>query len=133
VSNQEAMVALMSKKSERAHASAKALLAMGDTDGACNRAYYAMLDAARAALLHAGCIVSLEMVKTHNGLINAVSNHFVKAGLIPKEIGRLIKRAEELRSIADYKGESIDLVDTQELLLQTEVFIDAMRSMEPRG
>ena len=81
---------------------------MGDTDGACNRAYYAMLDAARAALLHSRCISSLEAVKTHIGLINAVSNHFVKSGLIPKETGRLIKRAEELRSIADYKGESIE-------------------------
>jgi uncharacterized protein (UPF0332 family) len=131
VNNQETIVVLMSKKSDRAYASAKALLAMGDTDGACNRAYYAMLDAARAALLHTGCIPNLEVVKTHSGLINAVSNHFVKTGLIPKETGRLFKHAEELRSIADYNGESIDLVDIQELLQQTEAFVEAMRSMEP--
>lgn len=38
-------------KAIQASASAKILLNNGDTDGACNRAYYAMFDAARAALL----------------------------------------------------------------------------------
>ena len=37
-------------KAELAVASAKVLLEIGDADGACNRAYYAMFDAARAAL-----------------------------------------------------------------------------------
>ncbi len=40
-------------KARRALASAQVLLAGGDTDGACNRAYYAMHDAAKAALCHA--------------------------------------------------------------------------------
>ena len=35
-------------KAERASASAFALLDMGDVDGASNRAYYAMFDAARS-------------------------------------------------------------------------------------
>lgn len=38
-------------KAQRALASAKLLLGSGDVDGACNRAYYAMFDAARAAPL----------------------------------------------------------------------------------
>ena len=37
-------------KSQRALASAQKLLEDNDGDGACNRAYYAMFDAARAAL-----------------------------------------------------------------------------------
>ena len=48
-------------KAMRAVASAEALLGMADTDGACNRAYYAMFDAARAVLLHAG----VDIDKTH--------------------------------------------------------------------
>ena len=36
-------------KAIQAAASAKVLLDTGDADGACNRAYYAMFDAARAA------------------------------------------------------------------------------------
>lgn len=35
-------------KALQAAASAKVLLDTGDADGACNRAYYAMFDAARA-------------------------------------------------------------------------------------
>ena len=37
-------------KAQRALSSAQTLLNDGDVDGACNRAYYAMFDAARAAL-----------------------------------------------------------------------------------
>ncbi len=39
------------RKAERALASARVLLQDGDPEGACNRAYYAMFDAARAALM----------------------------------------------------------------------------------
>ncbi|MDZ7585784.1 MAG: HEPN domain-containing protein [Thiobacillus sp.] len=38
-------------KAVRACASARILLDLNDVDGACNRAYYAMFDSARAALL----------------------------------------------------------------------------------
>jgi uncharacterized protein (UPF0332 family) len=41
-------------KAIRAAESAHALLKLEDADGACNRAYYAMFEAARAALLAAG-------------------------------------------------------------------------------
>jgi hypothetical protein len=50
-------------------ASAKMLLDSGDTDGACNRAYYAMFDAARAALLASKAPVTPEIAKTHSGLL----------------------------------------------------------------
>nr|WP_281799719.1 HEPN domain-containing protein [Methylocystis echinoides] len=38
------------KKAKRALSAARLLLTAGDGDGACNRAYYAMFDAAHAAL-----------------------------------------------------------------------------------
>ncbi|MFZ4061888.1 MAG: HEPN domain-containing protein [Polynucleobacter sp.] len=41
-------------KANIAAGSAKILLNAGDFDGACNRSYYAMFDAARAALLASG-------------------------------------------------------------------------------
>lgn len=43
-------------KAEQALKSAQLLVAAGDADGACNRAYYAMFDAARAALLSDGVV-----------------------------------------------------------------------------
>ncbi len=45
-------------KAERALASARLLLADDDREGACNRAYYAMFDAAHAALLHQGALAN---------------------------------------------------------------------------
>lgn len=72
-------------KASRAAASARLLLDAGDVDGACNRAYYAMFDAARAALIKSGAPVPPEVAKTHSGLISAFSLHLVKTGQIPIE------------------------------------------------
>lgn len=49
------------EKADQACSSARALLNLGDADGACNRAYYAMFDAARAALLASGVPGASEM------------------------------------------------------------------------
>ena len=66
------------------------LLGEGDADGACSRAYYAMFDAARAALLATGYDVG----RTHRGVLAAFSDRLVKSGRMPKEMGRLLKKAE---------------------------------------
>jgi uncharacterized protein (UPF0332 family) len=73
-------------KANRAAASAKILLEIGDAEGACNRAYYAMYDAARAALLVSGSPVGPEIARTHNGLISAFSSHLVKTGRVPVDV-----------------------------------------------
>lgn len=94
-------------KARRALASADKLLQDGDSDGACNRSYYAMFDAARAALIAFKAPVPPEIAKTHSGLIAAFSLHLVKTGLFPVELGRAFNRIEDLRLIADYKGDPI--------------------------
>jgi uncharacterized protein (UPF0332 family) len=53
VSNQLASIT-PTVNANRACSSAHALLDLGDVDGACNCVYYAMFDAARAALLALG-------------------------------------------------------------------------------
>ena len=88
--------ALMAKAVQAA-ASAKVLLDAGDADGACNRACYAMFDAARAALSAAGHGIG----KTRRGVINAFSDRLVRNGPVPKETGRLLKLAEAFRYVAD--------------------------------
>lgn len=90
MSNQLTPITLMAK-ADRACSSARALLDLGDVDGACNRAYYAMFDAARAALLASGAPVKPDIGKTHSGLINAFSEHLIKNGPVSKELGRLLK------------------------------------------
>lgn len=119
--------ALMTK-SARACASARVLLDLSDVDGACNRAYYAMFDAARAALLAADAPVAPNIGKTHSGLITAFGLHLVKNGRVAKEWGRLLKRAEEIRIIADYKGDSVQLDDARKMVEQAKVFVAAMRA-----
>ncbi len=94
------------RKAERALESAKLLLAAGDADGACNRAYYAMFDAARAALQASHAPVPAEAARTHGGLITAFSLHLVKPGRVPVELGRALNRAEEIRLIADRRHEA---------------------------
>lgn len=71
-------------KAIRASSSAALLLGDGDVNGACNRAYYAMFDAARAALLAAGAPVDPNVVRTHNGVIAAFGLHLVKAGQVQR-------------------------------------------------
>lgn len=127
MSNQLTPVALM-VKADRACSSARVLLDLGDVDGACNRAYYAMFDAARAALLASGTPVRPDIGKTHGGLINAFSDHLIKNGPVPKEMGRLLNRAEEIRLVADYKGDSVELSDAREMVEQAETFVAAMRA-----
>lgn len=112
-------------KATQAAVSAKVLLDTGDADGACNRAYYAMFDAARAALLASGADVG----KTHNeGVLNAFSERLVKNGPVPKEMGRLLKHAETFRYVADYEGDPVELSDAREMVAQAEIFVAAMRA-----
>jgi uncharacterized protein (UPF0332 family) len=121
-------VALMAK-AETAIASANALLALGDVDGASNRAYYAMFDAARAALLASNGSDRPDFGKTHRGTLNAFSEHFVKTGRITKELGRHLKHAETFRYVADYEGGSVELADAKELVLHAENFVATLRIM----
>jgi uncharacterized protein (UPF0332 family) len=122
--NQLNTSAALMQKADRALASARLLLDAGDTDGACNRAYYAMFHAARAALVNE---VEPETTKTHSGLIAAFGLQLVKPGRLPKELGRMLNRAEEVRLLADYTGGSVEPADATELLSQAEAFVNAVR------
>lgn len=114
-------------KAVTAAASAKVLLDTGDADGACNRAYYAMFDAARAALSASGSPVAPETIKTHNGLIAAFSLNLVKTGLVPVDLGKALNKAEELRLVADYKGDPMAIEDAAWAVAQADGFVQAMR------
>lgn len=115
-------------KARQAAASAKVLLDTGDADGACNRAYYAMFDAARAALLVSGAPFEPENARTHSGLISAFSLHLVKTGRVPVEFGKALNKVENLRLVADYKGDPIDTENAAWAVQQAETFVHAMQS-----
>ena len=115
-------------KARRALASAQKLLQDGDGDGACNRAYYAMFDAARAALIASKAPVPPEIAKTHSGLISAFSLHLVKPNLFPVELGRSLNKAEDLRLVADYKGDSIDAEEAIWVVQAAQAFVEEVDS-----
>jgi len=75
-------------KARRALASARLLLTAKDADGACNRAYYAMFDASRAALIVSDLAELAITTKTHSGLISVFSLHLIKTRKLPTDLGR---------------------------------------------
>jgi uncharacterized protein (UPF0332 family) len=69
------------RKADQALMSARQLLNAGDVDGTCNRAYYAMYDAASTT-------------KTHRGLIAAFGQFIVLAGHVPAEPGSALNQLD---------------------------------------
>lgn len=116
-------------KASRALASAQLLLDSGDVDGACNRAYYAMFDAARAALLWVNAPVPAEVARTHSGLITAFSLHVVKPGLVAIDHGRALNKVEDLRLIADYRGDPVTVENAAWALEQAQAFLAAVQAL----
>jgi uncharacterized protein (UPF0332 family) len=114
-------------KAERAASSARALLDLGDSDGACSRAYYAMFDAARAALATRGH--APEGTKTHGAVHSAFALEFVKTGQIPREIGRALGQVQDIRLLADYAAEPVPLEKAEWSVGQAAAFVAAVRDL----
>jgi len=87
-----------------------------------------MFDAARAALLASNAPVDLEQVRTHTGLIGAFGEHLVKNGIVSKDIGHFLRRAQKARMMADYDGDSVEPEDARTIVEQAETFVSAMRA-----
>ena len=113
-------------KARQAVASAKALLDFGDPDGAANRAYYAMFDAARAALIANG--VEIRTSK-HGTVINEFSRRFVKSGPLPRDVGRALNDAQVLRTRADYEGPSVTPDAARTTVAQAAEFVEAIERL----
>lgn len=77
--------------------SARILFEAGSFGDSLSRSYYAMLSAARALL----ATKTLDS-KKHSGVISLFNQHFVKEGLVNKELGRLIAEAKGIREENDY-------------------------------
>ena len=118
------MSALWSKAVEAA-AAARLLLDAGHYDGATNRAYYAMFDAARAYLRAVHGIKS-GAVKRHATLIEKFSLLAVASGEIDRTHGRALSRAFDDRIIADYSDRSVSEAEARALLENMDAFLAAI-------
>lgn len=114
-------------KAERALSSARLLRQDGDIEGACNRAYYAMFDAAHAALLLHQPGMNPAETRTHSGLIGAFGKHLVKTGRVQAALGRMLNQVERIRLLADYTGDDIEPDKVDWVIQQATDFVEAIR------
>jgi uncharacterized protein (UPF0332 family) len=124
-----ALVAGYMRKADRALSEALLLLREKKTEGACSRAYYAMHDAAHAALLATGHETPDAIIKTHHSLIAEFGKKLVLDGQIDASIGRAFNKVEEMRLLADYSADPPPLDKTQRAVEQAEAFVAAVRSL----
>jgi uncharacterized protein (UPF0332 family) len=116
-------------KAEAALSGARLLLGSGDTDGACSRGYYAMFDAAHAALFALNVEQITAPIKTHNGLVALFGQRVVLAGLISAQHGEALNRVQRLRQIADYSGDPVSTENAKWAVEQAEAFVAAVRGL----
>jgi uncharacterized protein (UPF0332 family) len=94
--------ALIHYRLERAHESLNdarlGLAQNGSNAGVVNRAYYAMFYAALALL------ITIDRGSSkHQGVIALFDENFIKQNILPKELGKLLHRAFEMRQAGDYR------------------------------
>jgi uncharacterized protein (UPF0332 family) len=115
-------------KAERALDEARLLLRGNKTEGACSRAYYAMHDAAHAALFATGNETQDAIIKTHHRLIAEFGKKMVLGGLIDAALGRAFNRVQDIRLLADYDSEPPSLDDAEWAVEQAEAFVVTIKA-----
>ena len=100
--------------------SARALFSIEDYKGANNRAYYSIFHAINA--VHA---VSGKAYKRHKDAVANFNKDYVKTLVFPREMGRKIGQAEEIRHASDYddfyiatREEAEEQIETGKQLLE---------------
>jgi uncharacterized protein (UPF0332 family) len=92
------------------------------------RAYYAMFDAARAALMACGAPVSAEKARTHSGAISAFNLYLIKTEVLPKIHGAGLSQAHQARLMADYQGDSVAAEEASAIVDWASELIESVKS-----
>lgn len=116
-------------KAHRAIEGARVLLATGDTEGACSRAYYAMYDAAHAALIATGHETIGTIIRTHHSVIARFGERLVLTGLVDASFGRAFNKVQDIRLLADYSAEPPPIDQAKWAVEQAVAFVALMRSI----
>lgn len=111
-------------KSQRAAAAARTLFERADAEGAINRAYYAMFDAARAALEFVD--PDLATAKTHNTILRRFSKYIVMQQGLDRALGRALRLAEKSRLAADYDSQPVSMDEAEAVLGDMETMLTAV-------
>jgi uncharacterized protein (UPF0332 family) len=98
--------------------SAEALVRLDLILDGLSRAYYAALHHARALLLSIDAIP-----KSHKGTLTLFSLHFIKTGIITREIGVIFSILQKIREDSDYEiGTFYEREEAERLLEDTRLF-----------
>jgi uncharacterized protein (UPF0332 family) len=124
------VVHLLDKAKSFAQA-ATIMLASGYPDAAAGEAYYSMFNAARALLEALGS--PAEIIKSHGATIGQFGARVIRTGLMDRKFGRLLNKAQELRTTADYDVISIDERDVEEYVKGAYEFIEEVLKCMPSG
>ncbi|MBI5701552.1 HEPN domain-containing protein [Candidatus Saganbacteria bacterium] len=112
-------------KAHQAAKDADILLSAGSYFGAINRSYYAAFYAARALL----ALKQLDSPK-HSGVISLFNLHFVKEGIISKDLGKILNQLFDARSEGDYMDERIfTKQEASDILIMSATFIDGVKRL----
>jgi hypothetical protein len=92
-------------------------------EDATSRAYYAMYQAARAAL----AIVNV-FPKTHEGVVSEFGRKFVLGGIFPKELGKNLADAKAARETYEYSvTATVSKAEAEAILLNAREFVTAVK------
>jgi len=53
----------------------------------------------------------------------------VKDGTLSRDLGRSLKRAEEMRLLADYDGDSVEIEDAATMVADAKIFLVAIEKL----
>ena len=67
-------------------------------------------------------------IRTHSGLIASFSLKLVKSGLVDIELGKALNKVEDLRLIADYKGDPVGIEEAAWAVQQATEFVSSMQN-----
>lgn len=112
-------------RAERFLRSAQLLLDAGDPESAINRAYYAVHEAAVAALE----ADKLPPPKTHSGLISKFAGTFVATRRFPGDVFKALSRLEQQRLLVDYVGDANVTGSVPSLIADAAGFVAAVQRL----
>ena len=113
------------EKSEKAFKTAVLLSGTDDYDAAANRAYYSIFRAEKALLLTKGILGD-----RHKHVHNAISEEFVKLGILSEDTNKKIKLAEKIRYIGDYSDtESVEKNQAEKIISEAGKFLGIAKEL----
>lgn len=106
-------------RAKKALLAAKTLIEKDLFEDCVSRAYYAVLHAAKAAL-----VLSEVEVDTHSGVRSMFGLHLVKTGKIEREFAKILTAEQEDREIGDYEIEiEIEIERARQRVNEAERFV----------